>query len=678
MFVLGTNTVGIGLVVKLRDNFTANANRVSGSFQKLYGNAQRVLKANLVAARQVGLGMTIAGLAGIKAFAGAVDVAAEFNYTLKGVQAVTNATTRDMKSLHDMTLEVGMSSKFTAQQVAAAEEFLAKSGFRIRDIKEAIKGVTEFGAAGDLNIEGKEGAAGIMANVLNTWGFAANQSSKIADIMTESANKSSIDIVDMAEAIKYVGGAATTLKIPFEDISSMIAVLGNRGMRGSMAGVGLANMMLYLSKAVGVFRTQRQSDALKMLGLNPQELMDAKGNLLPMIQVVDKFRESLSRMSTTKQLSILEGLMNIRGARAFIPLFRDTKIGLGFADMLAHIRDNSAGAAKRMADMKMDTLKGDVMVLSDTWDAFRVTIGETLEPIVRFGVKFITSVLQPIIRFAKTPFGKAITVVAAGLSILVGIGGAMIVGLTTVRLLTMSNTVTGTNMGRALAWAWNTANAAALRYITTARGAMLTNVGGGTRWRDIKTGRFIKGPAAAGASGGIWNGMKSLLSKFGGSLGGITRLFGGLFKVGSRFFGLMAGAVAVLVTMVGFKNVIKGIIYAMGTFLQALMIIPDYLLGIPKHGILGSAAEAMKTFKSRNALLRGSLGFEETPIEQFTKNKNKDPYLNTRGLKERMDTMLLALPPPKPSNVTMDGKKVGSVIWEQNREDLQRLLEVKN
>lgn len=668
MITLGANTVGIGLVLRLRDQFSANANRINNQFQRLYGNAQRATKQNLSAARQVGVVMALMGIGAVRAFSGAVDTAAEFNYTLKGVQAVTKATTAEMKLLHDQSIAVALQSKYTARDVASAAEYLSKAGFEMPDIRASLKGVADLGAAADVAIGGKEGAAGIMANILNTFGLRASAAADVADVMSRAAVKSSVDLLDLAESIKYAGSVATMLKVPFTDINAMLAVMGNRGMRGSMAGVGLANMLQYLSKAVGAFRTRRQADALKMIGLDPKALVDARGNLKPMIEILDLFRQTMGKMATTQQVSILEGLMNIRGARAFVPLFQDTKIGLGFAKMLEDLRKNSHGASAEMAKMRMDTLKGDMMVLSDTWDAFKISVGETLEPIVRFGARFVTKVLGGIIKFASTPIGKTIVVLAAGLAVAAAIGGTLLVTFTSIKLLTFASAVSFANMGRALALAWNSGNAAALRYLTTVNGVMMAGKG---RWRDPITGRFAKAPIAGAATGaasnpGIFGTIVSYLTSAFKTLGPLARgVAGG--------FGAILGAFTIAF---GIKNIVKGVLFGLGYLMHGLIAAAKMIWHIASMQWWKLDDDAADFTKGVNTMAK-SLKFGKSPIESWTP-KPKEGFENSIGLKEKLEQFAKQKRPSQPAVVKMDGKKVGEVIMDSQRDDLNSLLKVRN
>lgn len=670
MISLSSGSIGIGLTVRLNNQFSAQANNISRQFTQMYGNAQRVMKANLVAARQVGVGMALAGASGLAFFSGAVNTAADFNYTMKGVKAVTQATNIEMKTLHDQAIAIGMVTKFTAQEVAAAMEELGKGGFEFMDIKKAMRGVADLGAAADMHLSGPEGAASIMSNILNTYGLAATQSQRVADVLSMGAIKSSADVKDFAESIKYAGSALTTSKVPLEDTIAMLGVLANSGQKGSMAGVGLANMYLYLSKAVGQFRTERQSKALEMLGLSPKQLINSKGEIKSIIELMQTMQGNIESMSPVNRIATADALMNIRGARAFVALFRDPAIGKNMNEMLKAVRDQSGGMADWMSKQRMDSLKGDLMILKDTWDAFRISIGETLEPIVRFGARFATKVLGFIIRFARTPLGKPIIILTAVLSAAALIGGTLVVALTSIKLLTMATGVSAANMGRSLVWAWNSAAAAATRYAMVARGVTWVGPGGTFTMKGMKG--FQSAGAGAGAAG-----AKGIFSKFYQSIIGSTGLLGRVATALRSVFSVASLFIGSIVAMVGLKNIIKGVIYAMGLLLNSIVFIVEWI-GNLAEGPIDAFNIATANFKRREGMLRKSVGFEEMPIERVGRARKRGAYEDTIGLKEKMDSMLKSMPKVAPTSVIMDGKKVGEVMWETQRSELEKALKISN
>ena len=88
----------------------------------------------------------------------------------------------------------------------------------------------------------------------------------------------------------------------------------------------------------------------------------------------------------------------------------------------AGLKDCS-GAAKEMADVKLDTYAGQVILLQSAWDGLAVTVGEDLTPVLGMGIKTLTEVLtvvndlvaeHPEITAAVVGITAALAALAAG------------------------------------------------------------------------------------------------------------------------------------------------------------------------------------------------------------------------------------------------------------------------
>lgn len=670
MISLGGN-IGIGLTLRLNNQFSAQAARIAGDMQRLHGNAQQALRQNLSAARNIGLGMAVVGGMATNALFKATKEAAHFDYQLVGVKAVTGETSEAVAGLRKQILDLNIASIYGASDIAGAAYELTKAGFSLSDAKQALGGVTQFGAAGDMGITGKHGAGAILAHTLNTFGLASNQAERVADTMSFAANKSSVDLADMAESINYVGSEATTLKLPIETISAMLGVMGNAGIKGSSAGVALANMLRYLGQAVTQFRTKKQGKMLEALGIDPNSLLQANGELKESTEIVDTFMKALTSKSSPEQVAALTGLFNIRGSKAMTKLMTDPKIGMNFRDFMDEILTKAPGTAKAIADMKLDSPFGRLEVLQSTAENARIVLGETLIPLMDILLKVGIKLLDMFTDFMKTPFGKAFVWIAAGLAIATTAAGAFIVILSSIKLLTLASSVSFRNMGRSLIWAWNSAAAAATRYALVSKAAATPTwvMGPGGKFAG---GKMVGKGVAGAAGGGMFQTIKTFIGHIAKGVGPLGRVVNMFRAIG----GLSLGIITLVTMMVGFGNIIKGVIYALGTFLHTLFWIWDFVTNIMK-----GPGEAMRiageNFGRRNNHFRESLGFEPMPVSELVQRGNVDKYENTKGLKELMERQRSNKPtiqtnqPIPPGTVVLDGKKVGDVMFQQSMRFLE-------
>lgn len=672
MITFGPNTLGIGIVINLRNQFSQQAQAVTNSMNALHGNAMRVYRANLQASRNLGIGMIGVGAGATRGLYKAMETAAKFEFTMKGIQGVLQINNTELAELSQLALKLGTETIYTADEVASAMDQMARQGVPLDKLKKSIEAVINLGAAsGGKSISGKGGVADYMMSIMHEFNLAAEQSAMVADIIAKTANVSSSDVEDIAQALKYSAGSAHLLNIGLGETSAMLATLSNAGLKGGVAGRSLNNMLIYLANAVGKFRTKRQADAFKEIGLSISDIVDSSGNLRSITSIMDTFGQKLKGMAPTEQISALTALFNIRGARAMLPILeKSIKMGYNFADTLKMINENSGDYAKNISEMLMDTIFGDLEILKDTWKTFNIEVGTTLGLIGRPIARALTWILNKVIDFSKTPLGKPVILLVAAMAILLTVGGAVLVMFVSLRLLTMAGTVSAANMGRTLAWAWNSAAAAALRYATTAKGAIMVNTPTGVRWKNLTTGRFAASPTAAAGGGGVMNFLRTLASA-NNVLGGFTRIMTGL-----------AGAAAFIVTIigsiVGFKNLLKMAVYALGTFVQSIMWVVDVLWNIWRGP--GAFKIANDNFAKRQELLKKStIGqitksnaeFESRKVLGTQANNAPDIVDELRRIQARKRDKNIKV------EINLDGKEIGKAVMKEPEEDWIQKLNYK-
>jgi TP901 family phage tail tape measure protein len=678
MISLGTQSLGIGLAIHLRDKFSNRSNAIARKMRMLHGSALKVQQENLQAMKTIGHGMISAGRLMTAGFASAVKASAEFQFLMKGVQAITQSSNMELERMSELALKLGRESIYTADEVGSAMEYLARSGFKTNQIYSTIDAIVALGAATDKKIGGKGGVADYMTHIMHGFNIGVEGSRRVADLMTKATIVSSSDVEDVHEALKYFAGTAKTLNITLEESLAMVATLSNSGLRGGIAGRAVNNMLLYLATAVGKFKTKRQAEAMQALGLSIKDIVDTKGNIRPVIELVQAFGKNLRHLPKVDQVSALKQLLNIRGERALFPLIENSKLGLDFSAILDELTNKSGGLADKIAKMRMDNLKGDFMILQDTWKTFMIEVGNTLTPLVRWGTQFATKVLNNIINFAKHPLGKPFIIMAAAAGVALVVAGGLLVAFTSIKLIAVGSTVSFANMGRVLALAWNQGTAAALRYITTAKGATMVMTPGGPRWRGAG-GRFVAGPKGMTLKGGgfLGGGMFKAFGNFTKNLisaGGFLRILGGAARVLTGSVGWIAG---VITFVVGFRNVVKLIVFGLGTLLNSIIFAAQAIWAVMKNVVTPwNIPSDIAKYKERFVTAQDNM-IEQFGMRRMTgglqlNNPKKD---NTIGFQDKFDSMMKDFDSRKKTvNLTLDGRKVGSYTEEERAKELRTLL----
>lgn len=296
----------------------------------------------------IALGATFAATQGIRVFAG-------FEREMSNVQAVTEATTQDMREMTLVAQELGATTEFTATQAATAMKFLGQAGFTTNQILQATPAALDLAMSASIDL-GK--AAEITSGIMATFGKDAKQTRQIVDVLAVAAAASQTDIQQMGDAMKYVGPIANSLGITIQDTAAAIGVLSNNGLQGSMAGTGLRRVLSELAQPTAEAEAAINALGLKITDLNPQT-----NSLTTIIS-----RLALAGLDAGKAFTIFGD----RGAPAVLALTRSVP---KLAELTARMQDTD-GAARRMSDTMHNNLIGDFRSLTSMIEAVAISSGE--------------------------------------------------------------------------------------------------------------------------------------------------------------------------------------------------------------------------------------------------------------------------------------------------------------
>lgn len=486
-----TGTIGIGLAVSLHNAFSGQARQVSASMNQL-NRHQRDLARN---SQAIGGAMMIGAGAMIMPIGRAIKSAAKFEYTLAGVKAMANATASEFKLLNDQALTLGRTTIFTAQKVGEAQMELAKAGYSSTDILGSMGGIVALSAATDVDLAK---SADFVASVRNAFQLPIAQTEKIADIITTATVASQADMPDLVQGLKYSSARATSLNVSLEETVSLLATLNNMGLRGSVGGVSVDNLLRNLSKALTDFKTKRQDQALKAMGLSTEDILTSTGAFKNLVDIMDIVQQKMAGISPNEQTAIASALVGERGARGLVLAMQaGTREGVTFKQMYQEII-NSDGEAKRIMAERLDNLYGDLVIMESAIEGLFISLGKALSPMLRPALKIVTTIIDLITGVLSTGFGSFLAMAITSGAVVLGLLGTYRFLMGSLALITGQATfINGTFFSSAAA-GWNTLTMSAARYATLLKGlnamgllgAMGLSVGAGGRLFNAATGRF--------------------------------------------------------------------------------------------------------------------------------------------------------------------------------------------
>ena len=291
----------------------------------------------------------------------AFDTFAQFENGMTKVMAVTGASADEMKLLTDEAKRLGATTQFTASQVADLQLVLGRKGFDPSAIVNMEESILDLALATGENLSL---AAETVASSINAFNLESQDAARVANTLASAAANSSIQLSTFATAFGHAGASANAVGIDLEELSAMMGVLMDNGIKASKAGTGLRKIFMKLSKDGTDFKdvlhlaTQGEvglQKAMKMVGVT------AANQLLILAKNKDKVAELTKEYKTNKtRLSEMAKLMGgtaVAKVKVMQSAIEGLKIEFGavLADYLFPIIDTVKDLANNFANLDKRT-----------------------------------------------------------------------------------------------------------------------------------------------------------------------------------------------------------------------------------------------------------------------------------------------------------------------------------
>ena len=377
------------------------------------------------------LGLT-APLAG--AGAAAVKYAAKFETSMSQVQAtmgITKEATTElngsavntMGALSDLAQRMGAETKFSATEAAAAINNMAMAGYSVQEIFTGLPKVMSLAAAGSLDLDY---ATQLAANGLNVMGMGVESLDEISDKLAVTASNAYGSVSDFGEGLLVAGGQAKLANVSLTDVFTALGILGDNGISAAEGGTMLRNVLKNIYTP-----TEKAAKILQQLGV---ETATSDGELRDFREVLTDLNSVLSSLSEEDRIKAMAEIFDVRtiaGANALL----NTSVGRW--NELRGAIDNSAGAAKRMADTQLDNLSGQLTLVKSGVEGAAIAFGNVMLPVIRRFVEWLqdlTAKLNSLSDAQKEQLIRIATFVAAIGPVLM-ILGSLIKGIQTIQTL---------------------------------------------------------------------------------------------------------------------------------------------------------------------------------------------------------------------------------------------------
>lgn len=377
-------TAASNLLSKLKQVAGVSLSKVGSGLSKLASGAGKatsvVGKGALSLAKGIATGVGAATTAIGGAVAASVKVGMGFEAGMSSVAAISGATGEEISALTAKAKEMGAKTVFSASESASAMEYMAMAGWKSADMIGGIEGIMNLAAASGADLAQ---TSDIVTDGLTAFGMAANESGRFADVMAAASANANTNVEMMGETFKYVGSAAGAMGYSIEDMAVATGLMANSGIKGSQAGTALRSTITRLAKP-----TKESQTAMDALGMS---ITRSDGSMKSFGEVMTDMRSGMQGMTEDQKASYAAML---GGQEAMSGLLAIANASDEDFNKLTNAIGNSAGAAERMAGVKLDNLQGDVTLLKSSMEGLGIEIYEGINAPLRSAAQGATEMVN--------------------------------------------------------------------------------------------------------------------------------------------------------------------------------------------------------------------------------------------------------------------------------------------
>ncbi len=386
--------------------FRQGINQTQPMFDKMGRVAKKAVKTTVTAAS--------AASAAVGAFA--VHTGMEYESQMSTVKALSQASEADMMQLDKTAKNLGATTVWTAKESGQAMEYMAMAGWNAKEMVDAVPATMDLASA-----SGEELAlvSDIVTDSMTAFGLQANKAGHFSDVLAAAATSSNTNVGKLGESFKYAAPLAGSLSYNIEDTAFSLGLMANSGIKASQAGVSMRAWLTRMAKP-----TKESYAAMKKLGLS---LEDSHGKMKPLRTQVDETRNAFKGLTESQKAEYAAMLAGKTGMSGLLAIVNSTDKDY---KKLRRSIEECDGAAKEMAETKLDNLEGDVTLFKSAMDGAGMEIYEELKDplreIVSNGSKWVSEFAKnfkthfPTIRRNVMEAGEAINKFA---SPLLSVGG---------------------------------------------------------------------------------------------------------------------------------------------------------------------------------------------------------------------------------------------------------------
>jgi len=382
--------------VLARDGATPVLNKVTNSFGSMRKAAKSADQAlggmnagaaamqkrmtTIMAGGIIGAGFLKAG-AGLQNFVkGAVAQAGDLEYELATLKGISGATADEMDRLAAAASKAGVETQFTPTQAVEGLAALAQQGFTTAQQLDTLMPSLFLAGASGGKIPLEEGAK-LTTQTLKAFGLQAEDAGILVDQLVKTTTQSGLAIDELTESLQNASAGAISMGLGIEDSMAALGLIKNIIPSAAMAGSAFQIMTGRLSA------TRTQKKIKEAMGIDVVDA--ATGKYMAFDKLLVKMSDKLGKMEEGARGALVGEAFGERAKKGILSIFQQLSTGitttegqvLKGAEAFAYYKDQLdpdvvRGFAQSMNDLKLDTLRGQMELLTGSVQTFMMEMGK--------------------------------------------------------------------------------------------------------------------------------------------------------------------------------------------------------------------------------------------------------------------------------------------------------------
>ena len=391
---LNGGNMGFGFTIQAQDLASGVLKDVERHVQKLDSSLGASSQHIATSFGRIGMAATTlaAGFAPLGAAMATAKVAGDFVQGLAAVSAATNATSQQMRQLHDAALQAGLDTQFTPTEAVQGLISLATAGQTAAQSMQTLRPALDLAAAslGQLSVDQ---ASEAIVGTLNSYAFGAERAVQITDKLVQTTMLTNFQAKDFASGLARAAEAGSMYGQSIDDVLIGMGLLRNRNIMADVASTALRNAMVRVNSDVN------SQNLLLRAGVPLRD--QYTGQLRSILDVISEFATATQGLDPLPMNTMVKQIFGEEGMPAFSAVMNAnfTAIEGGVsktyqgAQAIAAMRrelETSGGASAKFVRQYNDNFQGQLTLLKGSIHGLIDVVGESFGAVLRPVVEAVT------------------------------------------------------------------------------------------------------------------------------------------------------------------------------------------------------------------------------------------------------------------------------------------------